>query len=91
MEPRMTATWNGLCRGCRWWQCDIPEQYKFGFCHRLPPTTTKHVTVKGARFGNDGGEVSIIDTNNPAWPNTSEDDWCGEWAGRDTPLPERNS
>lgn len=88
----MTATWNGLCRGCRWWQCDIPEQYKFGFCHRLPPTTTKHVTVKGARFGNDGcSEVSIIDTNNPAWPNTSEDDWCGEWAGRDTPLPERNS
>lgn len=81
--------WDNQCRGCRFWQCEIPEQYTYGFCHRMPPQTTKHIQIKGAKFGNDGGEVLITDTNNPAWPNTREDDWCGEWVQRTEPLPER--
>lgn len=70
--------WNKdvTCRMCLWWRCDIPEQDKFGFCHRYPPTTTG---VTG-----DRGGIT-------AWPNTSEVDWCGEFVERAEPLPERTS
>ena len=82
--------WAGKCRGCKWWECELPEQYTFGFCHRHPPQTEKHVAVKNARFG-EGGELTITDTRQPAWPNTAETDWCGEWAERHAPLPQRLS
>ena len=77
------------CRQCTFWVCDQPQQFSYGFCHRLPPQTIKHVHIRGAKFGNDGGEVTITDTNNPAWPNTNEDDWCGEFSVRSMPLPDR--
>lgn len=68
------------CRECKFWQCDNPEQYIYGDCHRRAPLTEKHVTAKSARWGGEGlAELTITDTRRPAWPNTHEDDWCGEF------------
>lgn len=80
------VNWEGLCRGCKYWQCDAPGQYVFGFCKRYPPDTQVHIATKRADYG-QGIEVTINDTAIPKCPNTKEDDWCGEWSARSSPLP----
>ena len=56
------------CKICKWW--DQVGYHKglvgnFGFCRRFPPA---HKTI-----------TEKIEQNRGNWPETFEDDWCGEF------------
>jgi len=68
------------CKDCRFWH-KAEAQYIYGDCHRYPPQPDISVSMKPARYG-EGGEVSMMRRAQPIYPNTHEDDWCGECATR---------
>lgn len=65
------------CRDCRHWECELPEQYTWGFCRRFPPVADQYVAARQGQYG--GVEVTISSRLEPKWPQTKEDHWCGEF------------
>lgn len=66
------------CKTCRFWH-KAEEQYVFGDCHRYPPVTGFTFDIRPGKWG-EGGSATI--SRNPArteYPNTNQDEWCGEW------------
>lgn len=56
------------CRTCRFWAAKFPNDWH-SWCRRRAPFARLVVTTPDSC----GGEVK------PAWPQTRESDWCGEW------------
>ena len=82
MAERAETTLHMACGKCRWWRRDDDshdddELPPFGACHRLPPT----FNLKAMKALDD---LDVRDTApefwcNGWWPNTSSEDWCGEF------------
>ncbi len=52
-----------VCKNCRWW-VKVAEYTNTGHCHRLPPLL---------------GEEDATNWSKAAFPETKENDWCGEF------------
>ncbi len=62
------------CADCTFWERWGSER---GGCHRLPPSTD--FEVSGREVSYQRVQVTITKSHNPIWPNTAQDDWCGEF------------
>ena len=65
------------CENCKYWAGHSEESSK-GFCVLNPPVPA--VVVYQSGCGIDGYVESDITS---AWPETSNDDWCGQWEEKD--------
>lgn len=73
------------CSTCRFWDRE-QQQFTFGFCRRWPPRAGMWVTARPAG-SYDRVEISIQTNSQPEWPNTRQDDGCGEHATRTGAAP----
>jgi hypothetical protein len=79
--PRYDAGYQGNCVACHYWE---PFQFApdkkplTGFCKRFPPGS--HLVV--FRQGEGKAEFEI----EAGWPETSNEDWCGEFLRDYPPL-----
>ena len=62
------------CGECIFWERWGTER---GGCHRLPPHTDFEVSGREVQF--ERLQITITKSHNPIWPNTAQDDWCGEF------------
>lgn len=69
----MTA--RATCGTCRFWDREQPH-HVYGDCRRLPPLNT--LSAYGRQGLGQRIEVTITTDRSAAWPNCSQDDWCGE-------------
>jgi hypothetical protein len=65
------------CKDCKFWDKSEPG-YIYGDCHRRAPGTDLSVTARPSGTY-ERVEVTITSTHRPRWPNTHQDDWCGEF------------
>ncbi len=56
------------CETCRFWDGSSPDATGWGMCRRNPPTHVSHEILDGGGIANVG-----------FWPDTEDDDWCGEF------------
>lgn len=63
-----------LCKTCRFWDGRFS-----GICRKYPP---KVIIVDVERK-----DTKVYHQKQTLWPDTDEDDWCGEWEAK-TPAPE---
>jgi hypothetical protein len=67
------------CKACTFWVKDEPGHI-YGTCRRMPPQGRLAVDIKPAGYGGDGAHtVSVTRFPHADWPNTHEEDWCGEY------------
>lgn len=64
-----------ICATCRWWD-RLQEGHTYGDCRRMPPLNTFYAA--GRQTSADRVEVNLMTDRRASWPNTSQDDWCGE-------------
>lgn len=70
---------NGTCETCKHWFKGEP-QFTYGYCKRFPPQPGFQFNVRPGKWG-EGGEATITRTPGATeYPNTKNDDWCGEHA-----------
>lgn len=69
-----------VCKECRFWsqETEVPEENKLGIrgeCRRYPPLhmVSTLITVDDEAMREDDNLWTGV------WPNTYEDDWCGEF------------
>lgn len=62
------------CANCWFWDADAGGETAYGLCRRYAPRPEMSVTAV---------ETVYSDFENPAWPQTSALEWCGEWEGPD--------
>lgn len=74
------------CETCRFWLKGEP-QFIYGDCRRMPPQGRLAVDIKPASYGEKVMNVSITRFPHADWPNTHQDDWCGEHQPKDAPHP----
>lgn len=66
------------CEDCFWWDKKEP-QHIYGDCRRQPPQFNLTVNVRRDQYTDGRDTITISRFPNAQWPNTSKDDWCGEW------------
>ena len=54
------------CEDCKWWVRDHKSK-DWGSCHRMPP------------WFQDPESKAEVSEAAAYWPNTIDDDWCGEF------------
>ena len=64
------------CETCRFWDKQQP-QHTYANCRRLPPRAAWGVSAQ-ARGSYETPIINIYTRSEPEWPNTNENDWCGE-------------
>ena len=69
------------CADCKFWERWGTE---FGGCRRLPPQVDFNFDAREAPY--QKLQITITRSHKPVWPNTSQDDWCGELQPH--PLPQ---
>lgn len=62
------------CSSCRWWDKKHPS-HTYADCRRLPPRNT--LSVSGRDVGGRA-QITLDVHSHASWPNTADDDWCGE-------------
>lgn len=72
------------CKTCRFWLLHEP-QHIYGDCHRMPPLNTLSAHARPVDY--DRVQVTITSERHAAWPNTNQDDWCGEWQMQGVLVP----
>lgn len=70
------------CSTCKWWNKTEPG-HTYADCRRQPPQFNFNVNVKRSRYGDNQDEITVSRFPNAQWPNTNENDWCGEYAPSD--------
>ncbi len=71
----MSEPTQGICDNCRFWLAKIVDGHPddYGKCRRYAPRPTTTPLL------DDDGLVGVSFTY---WPETSFDEWCGEWVPR---------
>jgi hypothetical protein len=75
-EVKVKRSCSGLpvtCDKCRFWDCYADtkaNEFGFGYCHRHAPVACIGKDVFG-------------DSENIVWPQTRDNDWCGEFESDD--------
>ena len=75
------------CKGRRWWDKKDPG-HTYADCRRNPPLNT--LSAAGREVGGGRVHVEILTHRHASWPNTHEDDWCGEWEAHGAWDPRSN-
>lgn len=72
------------CENCRFWEewqeADAENNRAMGICRRHAPRPRPFC------LDNSGNSFPEY-TDKTEWPNTFEDNWCGEWQAKRVPLP----
>jgi hypothetical protein len=80
------------CGTCRWHDVEgFYRHYKenaegmgdMGFCRRAPPLPDFIVRWSVLQRGGNPSEEFVW----AVWPETSEEDWCGEWQAEEPSAP----
>ena len=61
------------CVSCKFWEEDS-EKSSYGYCHRYAPKPAPRSEI----VHRVEGDTSM----NTFWPQTREEDWCGEWSAQ---------
>lgn len=78
-DGNLNFTPNQTCLNCKFWKS---ISISLGDCRRFPPTV---VTSTDSETEGEHGEYREIirSTTSTQWPDTSADDWCGEFQKND--------
>jgi len=68
------------CSTCRWWDKKEPG-HTYADCHRMPPQSRLSVDIQREPFG-EQYKVAITRFPHADWPNTHQDNFCGEWSAK---------
>lgn len=74
------VTTERYCQECWFW---VRVERDHGLCRRHAPKA--FVVQRGA--GPETDDSSVTGPNWAGWPETCEDDWCGEWRGKPVAEP----
>lgn len=66
------------CENCRFWDRE-QSGHTYADCRRQPPQFDLSVHVRRDGYDPVRDTVTVSRFPHARWPNTSKDDWCGEF------------